>query len=337
MKNKIQIILFLITISNLLNSFLFAQNTPCTAYTYFNVNNTCTYQWGKTESCNDIGSSCTSTNFNNNGQWIRVEIPATGSITIVTDLDEFTDGMMAAFTGSNCSNLTEIACDDNSSGNYQMPMLTFNSLTPGDDLWILVWEKNGTTDKGFKICFFDYSILPVTFTQFDLKEAASSVEISWTTATETNNDYFVIQKSLDTDNWEDILTVNGKGNSNSLNHYSVLDSKTNYGKWYYRIKQVDYNTEYSYSKVKSINLSKETNFDFYTHFTDNNTLNISLNNLFENEIIVEIYNMQGILIRDYKIESMQKNLIVSTIGNKQALIIVIKFKENTYSKIAIAQ
>ena len=68
------------------------------------------------------------------------------------------------------------------------------------------------------------STLPIELVSFDLKLQGEQIIISWSTATELNNDYFTIQRSDDGIEFYDIGTVSGAGNSNTLLHYSFIDS-----------------------------------------------------------------------------------------------------------------
>ena len=72
--------------------------------------------------------------------------------------------------------------------------------------------------------------------------------VKWSTASESDNDYFTIEKSNDLENWQEIATINGAGNSTSIIHYmfeieNLLKEKSGY----YRLKQTDFNGQFSYS------------------------------------------------------------------------------------------
>lgn len=88
--------------------------------------------------------------------------------------------------------------------------------------------------------------LPVELTNFslDCDEKESAIQLSWTTLSEFNNDYFEIQKSSDAINWNVIGTVDGSGNSVSIKNYTFKDLDKNIinesGISYYRLVQVDF-------------------------------------------------------------------------------------------------
>lgn len=90
-------------------------------------------------------------------------------------------------------------------------------------------------------CFSDICAesLPVELTSFDAVNGEDcTIDLTWKTATETNNAYFRIEKSIDGINYETIGTVQGNGNSTTQNAYSFTDRSPSLDN-YYRLKQVD--------------------------------------------------------------------------------------------------
>jgi len=81
-----------------------------------------------------------------------------------------------------------------------------------------------------------------------------SVLSQWATASEINNNYFVVERTLNGINYEFVAQVAGAGNSNSTLYYSAIDSAPYTGVSYYRLKQVDFDGLYTYSQLVSINL-----------------------------------------------------------------------------------
>ena len=83
--------------------------------------------------------------------------------------------------------------------------------------------------------------LPVELLKFFALPSASAIVLSWATATESNCDYFSLERSSDALNWSPVATVKGNGNSNSRKDYSHTDSDPAVGINYYRLIQYDYN------------------------------------------------------------------------------------------------
>jgi hypothetical protein len=91
-------------------------------------------------------------NYQGGDVWFKVTVPSSGAVTIDTDDLVMLDGGMAAYSGSSCSSLTLLSCDDDNSANGTMPQLTLTSLTPGQVIYIRVWEAGNNNNGTFGIC-----------------------------------------------------------------------------------------------------------------------------------------------------------------------------------------
>ncbi|MEK7225642.1 MAG: hypothetical protein AAB221_08160, partial [Bacteroidota bacterium] len=76
------------------------------------------------------------------------------------------------------------------------------------------------------------------------------------TVSEINNDYFTVQRSRDMENFENIATVKGSGNSNTPINYSSTDNNPLEGISYYRLKQTDFDGTVTYSNAVPVTISK---------------------------------------------------------------------------------
>jgi Secretion system C-terminal sorting domain len=99
--------------------------------------------------------------------------------------------------------------------------------------------------------------LPIELLSFSANCYNQNIVITWSTATENNNDYFTIEQSADAANWILIKTVDGAGNSSTLRNYSFTDSITQNAISYFRLKQTDFDGKSKYSKVITIRNCKE--------------------------------------------------------------------------------
>lgn len=104
------------------------------------------------------------------------------------------------------------------------------------------------------------SPLPVELLSFSGTIVSSGVLLQWKTAAEVNNDYFIVEKSVDGRGFTDIAKVNGHGTTASAHKYEYLDTRVGSGKTYYRLRQVDFDDTYTYSYV--IVVDYETQFSF---------------------------------------------------------------------------
>ena len=101
------------------------------------------------------------------------------------------------------------------------------------------------------------SILPVTWLSYQAEELPSGNLVSWSTAHEEGNKEFVIFKSIDAINFDDIGHVPAEGYSNEVQQYQYLDQTINLSrKIYYQIQQLDFNGNQEASPIFQLNLKK---------------------------------------------------------------------------------
>lgn len=109
-------------------------------------------------------------------------------------------------------------------------------------------EFNSFTDQTLEIDYADFNL-------YD--HGNKTVLVSWSTTAEINNDKFVIQRSRDAKEWEDIATLSGQEKSDELLHYEHLDHNPYIGVNYYRIVTVDVYGEISYSETQAIVIDQQ--------------------------------------------------------------------------------
>ncbi|WP_185271353.1 Ig-like domain-containing protein [Adhaeribacter swui] len=96
-------------------------------------------------------------------------------------------------------------------------------------------------------------VLPVSLLYFKGTLQNGKVHLTWATATERNNQYFVVERSLDAITFNHIGQVEGAGNSNALLTYSFEDTYATTSAIYYRLKQVDFDGKFKYSQIIVLN------------------------------------------------------------------------------------
>lgn len=160
----------------------------------------------------------------------------------------------------------------------------------------VVWESIEDDLSGPFSLFL--AVLPVKLIDFEAKVDNTAVNLYWSTATELNNDYFTIERSLNGLTFDEIGRVSGSGNSNVVNNYEFTDDSPIEGTYYYRLKQTDYNGEFEYVKLITINYLKEEDgtcvLNVYPNpCTGNCTINLENCPLAENEVNVQLYDALG--------------------------------------------
>ncbi len=174
------------------------------------------------------------------------------------------------------------------------------------------------------------SILPVEWLEaLKVRKEKSGHLLTFATAQEVNNDMFILERSSDGKHFDEIHNIKGKGNFSKESHYSILDESPLQGMNYYRVKQVDFDAQFSYSNIAVIDNSKfDSQIQIYP-----NPASSALNILNTNEEIeVTIYNYQGGLVR--KINLVQGRNIIE-LDDFQKGIYFIKPIHGIASKIIV--
>src|SRR5690606_3504332 len=100
------------------------------------------------------------------------------------------------------------------------------------------------------------SILPIAWLSYGARQFAHGNLVSWSTAQERNNREFLVFKSIDAKQFDEIGGVTGTGYSNEIQHYDFLDRTLNTAhRIYYHIKQVDFDGSYDFSPVFDLSLA----------------------------------------------------------------------------------
>lgn len=101
-----------------------------------------------------------------------------------------------------------------------------------------IWTGNQGTVTGPSIATSSGGALPIELIYFNV-ECLVGVKLNWATATELNNDYFILERSLDGIYWSLAIQINGNGTTNLLHTYTHTDSYIPIEVNYYRLSQVD--------------------------------------------------------------------------------------------------
>ena len=149
--------------------------------------------------------------------------------------------------------------------------------------------------------------LPVELTSFSASVKNKAVNLVWHTATEVNNYGFEIEKTSPRPSpyqgeggeagsgWVKVGFVKGSGNSNSANEYSYTDKTVATGKYIYRLKQIDNDGKYEYSKEVEVDLGKPTTFALNQNYPNpfNPTTSIQYSVIGSQYVSLKVFNVLG--------------------------------------------
>jgi len=141
-------------------------------------------------------------------------------------------------------------------------------------------------------------IVPVELTAFTAAGTAEGVQLKWETASETNNMGFEIERSSDNQSFITIGFVNGKRTTTEKSEYVFLDKTINNGKYYYRLKQIDFDGTHEYSKIVEIDFSVPKEFTLYQNYPNpfNPSTMLQFGLPVESDVTLSVFNSLGELV-----------------------------------------
>jgi hypothetical protein len=169
----------------------------------------------------------------------------------------------------------------------------------------------------------DTAVLPVTLLYFTGTPINNEVLLNWKTASEFNNDKFIVERSSDAVQWYNIGEVKGNGTTSLPHEYNLLDKNPIKGTNYYRLRQVDFDGQFEYSRIILINFDaniEQTGFvGVYPNPTDGMT-KASIMSLKDQQVILKIFDASGRMVENANVtlgkgmNTVDINLINRAVG-----------------------
>ncbi len=141
----------------------------------------------------------------------------------------------------------------------------------------------------------DATPLPIKLLSFEAIKNNKRVQLNWSTGSETNNDYFTIERSVNGNDFSTILTKKGSGTTSHTIHYKAYDNSPLKGLSYYRLKQTDIDGKYTFSPIRSVKFEgiDQQTFDVYPNPVVDNRFKVNFTSNSEESILITIYNTIG--------------------------------------------
>ena len=161
---------------------------------------------------------------------------------------------------------------------------------------------------GIRISTIWSDLVPVELVSFNASSNGSLVNLSWTTATELNNNGFSIERKTGSSNWQTIGFVKGSGTTTAINNYNFADrnilSQTIYS---YRLKQIDFDGTFSYSKIVQVSTNLISTFELKQNYPNpfNPSTQISFSLAQNGFVTLSVFNLLGQEVKNLVNNSME--------------------------------
>ena len=194
-------------------------------------------------------------------------------------------------------NLTEVCAGGNQFFGIIKSTITFTDATFDDDIPVSCL----TLDGNFTTC----SLLPVEYLSFTAQKDNTASKLDWITTQEIDNDHFDVERSVNGIHFTKIGEVVGNGTVNTQSDYQFYDKAPYKGVNYYRLKQCDYDGDYEYSEIRSVEFT--SNYDLLMQPNPTSgVFTVSLSgDSYRNDgqYEITILNLQGEIVRTFDYEN----------------------------------
>lgn len=143
------------------------------------------------------------------------------------------------------------------------------------------------------------SVLPIELVSFTASPGTNAVDLEWSTASETDNDHFTVERSTDGTTFQDLLHVAAVGHSSSLQRYNVSDTGPIVGTTYYRLRQTDLDGSSTTSRVVAVMLEAPDTFTIYPNPVTHDQVHLSVD---ASGCMVQLFSGSGRVVHQAELQ-----------------------------------
>jgi hypothetical protein len=173
-------------------------------------------------------------------------------------------------------------------------------LTPGTNYRICYSFQTACSTIGqiYPYVYTTSTVLPVELLYFDAYSANNEIELFWSTASEINSDIFIVERTRDGIEFEEVTRMKAAGNSITTLNYKAVDKNPYAGLSYYRLRQVDFDGKtYDSKLVVAKHISSVTDVQLFPNPSKENAL-VKLVSEFATDGTLQVINSLGALVYD---------------------------------------
>ncbi len=298
----------------------------------------------------------------NNSTWMIINISASGDLEYTFGgagtQAGFYDWIMYPYSVTACADImantvAPVRCNWNGVDNGGTGLADPCCLPVGGDLTNFEPPLPVLAGEQYIVCFSNYSSvstgvpldfggtatvsctpLPVKLLKLNAEvQIDFGVKVSWSTLVEVNNSHFTIEKSENGYDFESVGSVSGMGNTSALHNYDFMDDFPSLGINYYRLKQVDFDGDFEYSSIVSVNVKADNYVEFYPN-PSIESLSLRLNSKIDEKVTVLISGVLGKFqknelqvkkgINDFKIEEfdvLESGCYMVSLFNEESMLL----------------
>lgn len=232
-----------------------------------------------------------------NREWRIQETGTVGTIKLSYDLSTVTG---PSGIGTNNLNQTRLMVDDDGNfGNGGTTLISPSAIDGTND--IVTFDVDFTNGQYYTLGSIEVAALPITLISFEIKSyKEDKVKLEWVSASEINNAFYTIERSNDGVNFKSIANIDGAGNSDAVLFYSHIDLNPTSGISYYRLKQTDFNGEFTYSEIRSVKIERKFVAEYKAYpnpINKGETLRIGFNVDRDQSLQLTFLNTKGQLVK----------------------------------------